>query len=49
MSSIPVEGRYKPAGNVLILNKHMRSRAQELQADLLGRWTWTKLLGKNMP
>ena len=44
-SGIPMHSNYKPGGNIMILNKRMKSRTITVSKDEMGRWVWTVIQG----
>ena len=46
-SGIPLDRLYKLGGNLMIINKSVRSRTREFGKDRMGRWVWTMIYGKH--
>ena len=48
-SRIPMQSNQKHGGNLMVMTKTLRERAQVLKKDSMGRWVWTILQGKQKP
>ena len=48
-SKISMESNKKHGGNLMVMNKKLRARAQVFKKDRMGRWVWTVFQGKHKP